>query len=150
MAVKKREFRNLRQGGQTVGQYVEDFSKLARYAPDDVATDAAKQEKFLEGLNDELSMQLMVATFNNYQELVDRALMIEGKQQQIENRKRKYGQGKHTSELNRSHILPLDCEDIFSIPMEEVARTIIMAPRMVMGMEKATARTAPTHQPQPR
>ena len=49
----------------------------------------------MEGLNDELSMQLMVATFNNYQELVDRALMIEGKQQQIENRKRKYGQGKY-------------------------------------------------------
>ena len=79
MAMKKREFRNLRQGGRTVGQYVEDFSKLARYAPDDVATDAAKQEKFLEGLNDELSMQLMVATFTNYQELVDRALMIESK-----------------------------------------------------------------------
>ena len=95
--MKKREFRNLRQGGRTVGQYVEDFSKLARYAPDDVATDAAKQEKFLEGLNDELSMQLMVATFNNYQELVDRALMIEGKQQQIESRKRKYGQGKYNS-----------------------------------------------------
>ena len=56
MAMKKREFRNLRQGGRTVGQYVEDFSKLARYAPDDVATNAAKQEKFLEGLNDELSM----------------------------------------------------------------------------------------------
>src|SRR3954463_14255133 len=66
MAMKKREFRNLRQGGRTVGQYVDDFSKLARYAPDDVATDAAKQEKFLEGLNDELSMQLMVASFNNY------------------------------------------------------------------------------------
>ena len=93
-----------------------------------------------------MSMQLMVASFNNYQELVDRALMIEGKQQQIENRKRKYGQGK----LSRSHVLPLDREDIFSIPMEEVARTITMAPRMVMGMEEATARTAPTHQPQPR
>ena len=39
----------------------------------------------------------MVATFNNYQELVDRALMIEGKQQQIESRKRKYGQGKYNS-----------------------------------------------------
>ena len=95
--MKKREFRNLRQGGRTVGQYVEEFSKLARYAPDDVATDAAKQEKFLEGLNDELSMQLMVATFNNYQELVDRALMIEGKHQQIKNHKRKYGQGKYNS-----------------------------------------------------
>ena len=39
----------------------------------------------------------MVASFNNYQELVDRAIMIEGKQQQIENRKRKYGQGKYNS-----------------------------------------------------
>ena len=40
--MKKREFRNLHQGGWTVGQYVEDFSKLERYAPNDVATDAAK------------------------------------------------------------------------------------------------------------
>ena len=80
-----------------MGQYVDELSKLAHYAPDDVATDAAKQEKFLEGLNDELSMQLMVATFNNYQELVDRAHMIEGKQQQIDNHKRKYGQGKYNS-----------------------------------------------------
>ena len=78
--MKKHEFRNLRQGNRTVGQYVEEFSKLARYAPHDVATDAAKQEKFMEGLNDEMSMKLMVATFTNYQELVDRALMIESKQ----------------------------------------------------------------------
>ena len=56
-----------------------------------------KQEKFMEGLNDELSMQLMVATFNNYQDLVDRAIMIKGKQQEIESRKRKYGQGKYNS-----------------------------------------------------
>ena len=97
MSFKKREFRNLRQGSRIVGQYVDEFSKLACFAPDGVATDAAKQEKFLEGLSDELSMQLMVATFNNYQELVDRALMIEGKQQQIDNRKRKYGQGRNTS-----------------------------------------------------
>ena len=79
MSMKKREFHNLFQGGRTVCQYVDEFSKLARYAPDDLATDAAKREKFLEGLNDELSMQLMVATFNNYQESIDRALMIEGK-----------------------------------------------------------------------
>ena len=46
-----------------------------------MATDAVKQKKFMKGLNDELSMQLMVATFANYQELVDRPLMIEGKQQ---------------------------------------------------------------------
>ena len=64
--MKKPEFRNLCQGVHNVGQFVDNFCKLARYAQDDVATDAAKQEKFLEGLNDELSMQLMVATFNNY------------------------------------------------------------------------------------
>ena len=53
-------------------------------------------------------------------------------------------------ELSRSHILPLDREDIFSIHMEEEARTITMAPRMGMGMQEAMARTVPTHQPQPR
>ena len=45
---------------------MDEFNKLARYAPDDVATDAMKQEKFMEVLNDELSMQLMVETFANY------------------------------------------------------------------------------------
>ena len=80
MSLKKREFRNLHQGNHTVGQYMEEFNKLACYAPNDVATDAAKQEKFMEGLNDEMSMQLMVATFTNYQELVEKSLMIEGKQ----------------------------------------------------------------------
>ena len=42
MSMKKHEFHNLRQGNHTVGQYVDEFSKLARYAPDDVARDAAK------------------------------------------------------------------------------------------------------------
>ena len=78
--MKKREFRNLLQGNHTVARYVDEFSKLALYAPNDVATDVAKQEKFLEGLNDDLGLQLTVATFNNYQELVDKALILEGKQ----------------------------------------------------------------------
>ena len=53
-------------------------------------------------------------------------------------------------ELSRSHDLPLGQEDILGIPMEEVVRTITMAPRMVMGMEEAMDRTATPHQPQPR
>ena len=64
--MKKYEFRNLRQANRTIGQYVEEFSKLSRYAPNDVAIDVVKHEKFMEGLNDEMSMHLMVATFNNY------------------------------------------------------------------------------------
>ena len=40
--MKKHEFHNLHQGGRKVGQYVDEFSKLACYAPDAVATNAAK------------------------------------------------------------------------------------------------------------
>ena len=40
MSMKKREFRNLRQGNRTAAQDMDEFSKLSRYAPDDVATDA--------------------------------------------------------------------------------------------------------------
>ena len=137
-----------------MGQYVEEFSKLSRYAPDDVATDAAKQEKFMEGLNDDLSMQLMVATFTNYQELVDRALMIEGKQQKIESRKRKYGQGKYNSGAQQKpHFTPNlggHTHNHGGIPTTKGVRITTVAPRMGMGMEEATARTVPTQQRPPR
>ena len=48
ISMKKHEFLNLHQGNRTVRQYVDEFSKLSHYAPDDVAIDAAKQEKFME------------------------------------------------------------------------------------------------------
>src|SRR4051812_10993618 len=67
MSLKKKEFRSLRQGERTVTKYVEEFNKLAHYPPNDVSTDAARQEKFLEGLNDELGVQLTMATFKNCQ-----------------------------------------------------------------------------------
>src|SRR3954469_16751983 len=54
MQMKKQEFRNLHQGNHTVAQYMDEFSKLSCYAPDDVATEAAKKEKFMEGLNDDM------------------------------------------------------------------------------------------------
>ena len=50
MSMKKREFRNLRQGNRTVAQYVDEFSKLSRYAPDDVATDAQSRRSLWKGL----------------------------------------------------------------------------------------------------
>src|ERR1041385_6536590 len=97
MSLKKREFCNLRQGGRSVAEYMKEFNKLSRYALGDVASGAAKQEKFLEGLNDELGVHLTVETFANYQEMVDKAIILEGKHQIMENRKRKYGQGKYQS-----------------------------------------------------
>ena len=102
----------------------------------------------MEGLNDGMSMQSMV------QQLVDRALMLEGKQHQIDNRKRKYGQGKYNSGAQQRPRFTPNSGGPFQHNgghnhIGEV-RTTIVAPRMVMGMEEATDRTAPTHQHQPR
>ena len=135
-----------------MGQYVDEFSKLAHYAPDDVATDAAKQEKFMEGLNDEMSMQLMVATFNNYQELVDKALMMKGSSSRLRAAKGSMDKGSTIQELSRSLVLPRSREDtpitMEAIPTMEEVRITTVAPRMEMGMEQAATRTALT-QPHP-
>ena len=56
----------------------------------------------MEGLNDEMSMQLMVATFNNYQELVDKALMIEGSSNRLRAERGSMDKGGITQELSRS------------------------------------------------
>jgi hypothetical protein len=45
-----------------VTEYGEIFNKLARYAPDDVSTDAKRQSEFIRGLNDEISIQLVAVS----------------------------------------------------------------------------------------
>ena len=74
--------------------------------------------------------------------------MIEGKKQQIESRKRKYGQGKYNSGAQQKLRLTRTREDLF-IPMEvtttlEEDRITTTVLRMEMGTELTTIRTAPT------
>ncbi|WVZ80239.1 hypothetical protein U9M48_027732 [Paspalum notatum var. saurae] len=73
----------------SVTEYCDKFLQLARYAPTEVAEDGDKQEHFLEGLNDNLQLQLMNNTFNNFNHLVDRALLTEQKRREIDEKKRK-------------------------------------------------------------
>ncbi len=54
-----------------------EFNRLARYAPKDVRTNEEHQEKFLEGLNDELSYPLMTGDYSDFQKLVDKAIRQE-------------------------------------------------------------------------
>lgn len=54
MKLKKKEFLALKQGRSSVTEYLYEFNHLARYAPEEVATDEAKQEKFMDGLSEEL------------------------------------------------------------------------------------------------
>ncbi|WVZ52658.1 hypothetical protein U9M48_003697 [Paspalum notatum var. saurae] len=97
MKMKKKEFLSLKQGNMSVTEYHDKFLHLARYAPTEVAEDGDKQEHFLEGLNDNLQLQLMNNTFNNFNHLVDRALLTEQKRREIEERKRKLNPGSSNS-----------------------------------------------------
>jgi hypothetical protein len=52
--MKQEEFIRLKQGGDTVMQYLNKFNHLAQYAIDQVNTDLKKKNCFMRGLNDGL------------------------------------------------------------------------------------------------
>jgi hypothetical protein len=91
----KKEFCDLRQKYRSVSEYIDEFTNLSCYAPDDIDTDAKRKEKFLEGLNDELSIPLSVSYTSTFQSLLDQAITLESKMKQSENRKRKHHAGKY-------------------------------------------------------
>ncbi|XP_066164336.1 uncharacterized protein [Oryza sativa Japonica Group] len=91
MAQQKREFRALQQGTRTVTEYLHEFNRLARYAPEDVRTDAEKQEKFFFGLDDELTNQLISGVYEDFEKLVDKAIRQEEQRNKMD-RKRKAAQ----------------------------------------------------------
>jgi hypothetical protein len=75
----KKEFQDLKQGSVTVSEYVTRCTQLSRYAPNDVDTDKMKQECFLNGLEDGLSYALEARDFENFQTMVDKALVLENR-----------------------------------------------------------------------
>ncbi|KAG8080396.1 hypothetical protein GUJ93_ZPchr0007g3451 [Zizania palustris] len=48
-------------------EYLHEFNRLARYEPEEVRTDALRQAKFLRGLKDELSIQLVATDYADFQ-----------------------------------------------------------------------------------
>jgi hypothetical protein len=79
MKLRKKEFENLKQGSMYVSEYVTCFTQLSRYAPDNVGTDEKKQDWFLDGLNDGLGYALEARNFDNFQDMVDKALVLENR-----------------------------------------------------------------------
>ena len=75
--VKAQEFLELRQGDRTVLEYVAQFTELARFGDDYVATDLAKVRRFEDGLK--LSIQGKIAGFliQNMDSMVTTAMAIE-------------------------------------------------------------------------
>jgi Zinc knuckle./Retroviral aspartyl protease./Retrotransposon gag protein. len=74
-----------------VTEYLHEFNRLARYAPEDVRTDAEKQEKFMAGLDDELTNQLISGDYADFERLVDKAIRQEDQRNKMD-RKRKAAQ----------------------------------------------------------
>jgi hypothetical protein len=61
----------------SVNEYVTKFTQLSRYAPHEVNTDEKKQECFLDGLIDGLAYALEARDFENFQGMVNKALVLE-------------------------------------------------------------------------
>jgi hypothetical protein len=90
MKLKKQEFLALKQGAMSVSEYRDKFIQLSRYAPAEVADDEAKKDHFRNGLIGPIKYQLMVHTFENFQKMVDNAIMVEQAHKEMGEQKRKF------------------------------------------------------------
>jgi hypothetical protein len=72
----------------SVNEYITKFTQPSCYAPHEVDTDEKKHECFLNGLNDGLAYALEARDFENFQGMVNKALVLENRRGVME-RKRK-------------------------------------------------------------
>ena len=69
----------LKQGGDTVTQYLNKFNHLSQYAIDQVNTDLKKKNCFMRGLNDRLQRKMAMCLDLTYSRAVSTALAVEVK-----------------------------------------------------------------------
>jgi hypothetical protein len=102
----KKEFLSLKQGGMSVAEYRDKFTKLSCYAAEEVAEDRKKQELFLDGLAGSLQYQLMSYPFPNFQQLVDAAIRLEHKRKELGEQKRKAASSGRSRSASRPRLNP--------------------------------------------
>ena len=74
---REEEFIGLRQRTLTVAQYEVQFTRLSKYAPDMVNTEAKRRRRFLQGLNIGIQTALAAVKVDTYAEVVESAQRIE-------------------------------------------------------------------------
>jgi hypothetical protein len=72
----------------TVNEYITKFTQLSLYAPSEVDTDEKKQDYFPNGLNDRLSYALEARDFENFQGMVNKALVLENHRGVMEHKRK--------------------------------------------------------------
>jgi hypothetical protein len=106
MRLKKKEFLSLQQGGMSVTEYRDRFIELSRYAPEEVADDPKKQERFMEGLAGPLRYQLTSHTFPSFQHLLEKAITLEAMSIELRDLKRKATTFVPFGSNTRPHFIP--------------------------------------------
>jgi hypothetical protein len=77
--MKQEEFMKLKQGGDTVTQYLNKFNHLSQYAIDQVNTDPKKKNCFMRGLSDRLQRKMATCLDLTYSRDVSTTLSVEAK-----------------------------------------------------------------------
>jgi hypothetical protein len=77
--MKQEEFIRLKQGVDTVMQYLNKFNHLSQYAIDQVNTDLKKKNCFMRGLNDWLQRKMATCLDLTYSRAVNTTLVVEAK-----------------------------------------------------------------------
>jgi hypothetical protein len=77
--MKQEEFIRLKQGGDTIMQYLNKFNHLSLYAIDQVNTDLKKKNCFMRGLNDRLQLKMATCLDLTYSRAVSTTLAVESK-----------------------------------------------------------------------
>jgi hypothetical protein len=88
-----------------VKKYVTKFTQLSHYAASEVDADEKKQDYFLNGLNDGLTYALEAWDFENFQGMVNKALILENRRGVME-RKRKLVHQHQPGSSSRSRVGP--------------------------------------------
>jgi hypothetical protein len=71
-----------------MSESVTRFTQLSRYAPGNMDTDEKKQDWFLNGLNDDLAYALEARDFINFQDMMDKALVLENRRGIMEQKRK--------------------------------------------------------------
>ncbi|XP_075494726.1 uncharacterized protein LOC142532291 [Primulina tabacum] len=106
-AKKASDFLNLKQGTMSMTEYIQQFEAGVQYVPYIAQDDTSKGEHFMRGLRSEIKRDVRMSKVATYGEIVERALMAEQDEQDIDRdrqqRKQQYfqksqgtGQGKKT------------------------------------------------------
>jgi hypothetical protein len=110
--LKRKEFQNMEQGSMYVNEYVTKFTQLSRYASHEVDTDEKKQHCFLNGLNDLLAYALEARDFQNFQGMVNKALVLENHRSVMES-KRKLARQHQLGISSRPHVVITSARSVF-------------------------------------